>query len=78
MRKLRIEEKIDISLNLSWELFLKTSDSDAQDLIADRDGGQSKEGRREERRKSGKRRILVLDLIQLELDQEKKQWNRTR
>ena len=77
MRKLRIEEKIDISLNLSWELFLKTSDSDAQDLIADRDGGQSKEGRREERRKSGKRRILVLDLIQLEQDQEQ-QWNRTR
>ena len=67
MRKLRIEEKIDISLNLSWELFLKISDSDAQDLIADRDGGQSKEGRREERRKSGKRQILVLDLIQLEL-----------
>ena len=77
MRKLRIEEKIDISLNLSWELFLKISDSDAQDLIADRDGGQSKEGRREERRKSGKRQILVLDLIQLELDQEQ-QWNRTR
>ena len=62
MRKLRIEEKIDITLNLSWELFLKTSDSDAQDLIADRDGGQSKEGRREERRKSGETNIgLGLD-----------------
>ena len=62
MRKLRIEEKIDISLNLSWELFLKISDSDAQDLIADRDGGQSKEGRREERRESGKTNIgLGLD-----------------
>ena len=62
MRKLRIEEKIAITLNLSWELFLKTSDSDAQDLIADRDGGQSKEGWREERRKSGKTNIgLGLD-----------------
>ena len=62
MRKLRIEEKIAITLNLSWELFLKTSDSDAQDLIADRDGGQSKEGWREERRKSGKTNIgLELD-----------------
>ena len=57
MTLLRIEENIDITLNLSWELFLKTSDSDAQDLIADRDGGQSKEGRREERRKSGKTNI---------------------
>ena len=62
MTLLRIEENIDITLNLSWELFLKTSDSDAQDLIADRDGGQSKEGRREERRKSGETNIgLGLD-----------------